>query len=438
MIKQKLNPRTLNYVVQVASSIFYKFASIGLSYALVPLSISFLGLKSFGSWSVILMIMTWVLFLDLGIGNGLKNRVAESIAQSDLDLAREYISTAYCAVGVAVAGLLIVTILASAILPWNWIIGVSETEVPGAGAAMKLCFAFVLLNFFLSLISYVLSGLQKSSVISLIQASVNAIMLIALFFLNRLNFSNPERIVQICLSYGVAITLANITVSIIFFFRNPQFSPRLYCVKRIRLTEILGLSFKFAIIQLSTLLLFATDKLIISHLFGPAAVATYEVTFRYFNVIVLVHGLISVPLWAAYTDAAKKGDWIWIKKMIKRQIFLFFGIFSFGFVMLCIFDPLAGLWVKGFALEDKRLAVALFAFCVICCWNNIFAMFVNGIGRINVQMWIAVVCTIATLPVAVSLAHTSLGVAGVVVGTALVLMLPAVVLPAQVKLILKG
>jgi len=63
--------------------------------ALVPVAINYLGKVEYGIWLTLASILSWLINLDFGIGNGLRNKLAESLALNDLKLARIYVSTSY-------------------------------------------------------------------------------------------------------------------------------------------------------------------------------------------------------------------------------------------------------------------------------------------------------------------------------------------------------
>ena len=87
--------RTKNYLRQIKGSVLYKGGAVAASFLAIPVMISYLGVAQFGVWSTLLTIMSWVVFFDLGVGNGLRNKVAESLAIGRHDLAQAYISSAY-------------------------------------------------------------------------------------------------------------------------------------------------------------------------------------------------------------------------------------------------------------------------------------------------------------------------------------------------------
>ena len=55
----------------------------------------YLGAEQFGVWATMLTLVTWVMIFDLGVGNGLKNKIAENIAIKQMNKAQSYVSTAH-------------------------------------------------------------------------------------------------------------------------------------------------------------------------------------------------------------------------------------------------------------------------------------------------------------------------------------------------------
>ena len=55
--------------------------AIGL--VLVPLTINYLNPTKYGIWITLSSVIGWFSFFDIGLGNGLRNRFAEAIANND-------------------------------------------------------------------------------------------------------------------------------------------------------------------------------------------------------------------------------------------------------------------------------------------------------------------------------------------------------------------
>ena len=82
-------------IKQFSSSFILKILAMGLSYISIPLFLKYLGDKDYGIWMTIFSIVSWINTFDLGIGNGLKNKLTESYAKKNYKEVKEYIITGY-------------------------------------------------------------------------------------------------------------------------------------------------------------------------------------------------------------------------------------------------------------------------------------------------------------------------------------------------------
>ncbi|HOP12476.1 MAG TPA: LPS biosynthesis flippase, partial [Lentimicrobium sp.] len=78
----------------ILASFFIKGVSIIVGFIFVPLLIGYLGEVEYGIWITMSSILAWVNYFDIGLGNGLRNRFAESLAKGEHQMARIYVSTA--------------------------------------------------------------------------------------------------------------------------------------------------------------------------------------------------------------------------------------------------------------------------------------------------------------------------------------------------------
>ncbi len=107
MIEQH-HKRTKNYLKQIKGSVLFKLGAILAGFIAMPIMIKYLGMEMFGIWATMLTLISWIMLFDLGIGNGLKNKVSESLAKNDTNLASAYISTAYVVIGLVSLVLLVI------------------------------------------------------------------------------------------------------------------------------------------------------------------------------------------------------------------------------------------------------------------------------------------------------------------------------------------
>ena len=58
----------------------YKAVSMVLSMLYVPVILGYLGTGLYGIWATILNVISWVNYFDIGIGNGLRNKLSAALA----------------------------------------------------------------------------------------------------------------------------------------------------------------------------------------------------------------------------------------------------------------------------------------------------------------------------------------------------------------------
>ncbi|MDV5105578.1 hypothetical protein R2R32_02760 [Clostridium perfringens] len=76
--------------------ILTKGISVIISFAMMRISREFLFYDDlYGVWLTILSTMTWINLLDIGLGNGLRNKVAVEVAKENYKEAKKYVSTTY-------------------------------------------------------------------------------------------------------------------------------------------------------------------------------------------------------------------------------------------------------------------------------------------------------------------------------------------------------
>lgn len=427
--------RTKEVKRHISLTFVYKALAIGLSFLLVPLTINYLNIEQYGIWITLLSVMSWVAFFDIGLGNGLRNKLAEAVAVNDIKLAKIYVSTAYIAISF-IALLFLVILLA--ILPViNWTKVFNTTSLNNA-ELLKLVFVvgfFFLFDFVLSLCNQMFYAYQKASLATMRQVLLNLIALILIYILIRYTMG---RLLYLGICYGLSMVSSNVVLIYYFFKKHREVIPSIKCIDLSRIKEIGSLGVKFFIIQIAVLVIFATDNMIITQILGPAEVTSYNVVFKLFSIITIGHGIIVAPLWSAYTEAYAKGDIKWIRNTLKKLNMLMIPIMISVLILIVFARDIINIWVGPEIKFDYLLVVFMGVYVVISVWSNVYAYFVNGIGKIKPQLYSSIIAGIINIPLSVYFAKfLSMGISGVILGTIISLSLFAVIGPMQTHFILK-
>lgn len=419
--------RSSNYYRQVLGSIAFKILAIGLSFLLVPQIINYVGVARYGIWSTMTALLNWIVFFDLGLGNGLRNRLAQALAKGDRKQGHIVISTGYLAIG---SISLFAFLALSSILPlvrWQAVFNttvVGERELRLAILAIGF---FICLNFLLSLVRNVLNAAQITSLTVLNQVQVNFLALCFVWLSQRLLDPN---LAWLALAYGSALVLASFTLNLWYFRRNPDLAPSLRGFRKTEVRGLTDLGFRFFIIQIAVLILFTTDKIIITQLFGPAAVTGYDVAYKLFGLVAIAQSIILGPLWSAYTEAHEMGDMEWIRSTLKKMNFLVLPLVP-AILSLVLLGPwVIRAWIGRELGVNALLLWTMGLFAFVRAWNDIYAVLLNGLGQINLQMKIAVVQSLMNIPLSIFLGKF-IGVSGVLLATVISLSIFAVAGPLQ-------
>lgn len=424
MVQEISKGRSKNYISQVKKSAIFKGVAVAASFISVPLMLNYLGHEKYGIWSTLLTLMSWVVFFDMGIGNGLRNRLAEAFATDKTDESHAYISSSYTWIGLISIVLFVLLSILSSLTPWQKVFNTTNLDNSYLSTVVTIAIFFVLANFWLSLINQILGSIQKSSLVVLGQAISNCLGLLVAYVLY---LTTSASLIFLVISYGLSLCAGSLLLSVYFFQRNPRSIPRpLFDLAIIKPLMTVGLQF-FGI-QLAALAFFATDKIIITQIFGPASVVQYDLVFKLFSIITLAHGLILAPLWSAYTDAYHRSDFAWIRAAFKKQIMIYAAT-SLLTILLAAFTPtIIRLWAGPSVEVSGYLIMSMAAYIIVTTWVNIFAIFLNGVQKIRISFLVSIAAVTINIPLSILLArHTDLNVAAVSIGTTIAL-LPGVIL----------
>lgn len=426
--------RTRNYLHQIKGAVAYKAVAMLASFLAIPLMIRYLGQEQYGVWSTLLTVMSWIVFFDLGVGNGLRNKVAEALARNDKKEAASYIASGYSLIGLIALALWVLITGVSFFVPWQTVFNTHVIHEDTLRLTVQIAFFFVVLNFWIGLISALLGAVQKTAMTALGQLTSN---ILALIFVYGLTKTTDASITYLAFAYGISLVVANIGLSRWFYHRNPELHPKLHLDSQ-HVNPLLSVGMQFFVIQIAVLVIFTTDKMLITQLFGPEYVTQYDVVFKLFSVITFAHTLVSAPLWSAYTDAYHRGDMVWIKRMLRKQLIIFIGIVISVVAMVILTKPIIGVWIGREINISYSLTISIGIFVLVSTWNNIYAMFVNGIGDIKIQLYTAVIAMFLNIPLSIFFVkYFSFGLSGIVIATVVSLSMAAIALPIQVNRIIR-
>jgi O-antigen/teichoic acid export membrane protein len=411
--------------------------SVAINLFLVPLTLTYLNRIGYGIWTTLTSIIGWVTILDIGLGNGLRNEFARALALGDRKLARSQVSTTYACVAAIVVLLVIMFFAAHPFLRWSWILNAPAEMEGDLSCLAASVFVFFCLRLLFGLIGTVLLADQQPALSSLLDVANSAIALLAVYVLTRVSSGSLFFLGSTVSLIAAAVPFA----ASLFLFRGRyrDVAPAFRYVRPEQGRTLMGLGLKFFALQVSGIVIFASSNLIIAQLFGPAEVTPYNIAFRYYGIALTAFTVLLTPFWSAYTEAFTMGDIRWITMTVHKLKQSFGILVVVLLIMTLIADRFYLLWVGTEVTVPLRLSLAMAAYVLIVAWSSIFVYFINGTGKIRLQLSVAPAAALVFIPLAILFAaRLGLGPAGVMMAVCLCLLPGCFLWPIQMRKVLAG
>lgn len=419
--------------INMIASTVCKPISMFISYIYVSIALNYLGMEKYGIWSTILTILSWISYFDIGIGNGLRNKLTESVSKRD-GQSKKLVSSAYAFIAVIMTAVAVMFSAIASFVNWNRIFGVSNTKENLAGVVI-ISVIFVVVNFVLSICKNVLYALQKAADVSVMELAVQLLNMGCVLIAKRLFESN---LLIMAFIYGLSMLIVNIIASVIVYRRNEDVKPSIKNIDIKIGKSITDLGMRFFIIQICALVLFTTDSLIISYLYGASDVTPYNTVNKMFQVIIGVFAALLSPIWSAITEHAAEENYDGVKKII-RKIYIMMIPFLVGtIILMLLFIPISRVWLQREIPYQNYLIQCGAAYCIVSLWTNTHGTIANGLGLVKNQMIMAVIQAVVNIPISLYFAkECGMGSAGVMLGTVIALLISSVWLPILIHCYLK-
>lgn len=437
-ITGKLNKghqRSVKAKKNILASFVIRGCNIAISLVLVPLTIHYVNPTQYGIWLTLSSIISWFAFFDIGFGNGLRNKFAEAIAKGDHELARVYLSTTYAILSMIIAGILIVFFCINPFLNWATILNSPAGMAGELSTLALLVFVFFCLQFVLQLITTIITANQQPAKASFFNFLGSLFSLVVIFILTKTTSGN---LIYLGLSLGVTPVLV-LSASSLWFYTHAykKYAPALKYVKFDYARNLMSLGVKFFVIQIAAVIFYETSNLIIAQLFGPEQVTSYNIAYKYFGVIPMLMGIITTPFWSAFTEAWVNKDLQWIKGTMEKLRLLCLALSIIALIMLALSNVVYRMWVGKQIVISFAVSVTIASYVIINAWNAIHSQFLNGVGKIKLQLYFALGGSLINIPLAIFLGK-NLGIYGVVLSTTIISIVIAIFSPIQYQKIVNN
>lgn len=387
-----------------------------ISFFYTPMLLSYLGDESYGIWSTILSVINWINYFDVGIGQGLRNTLARSVALGDKDKSQKSVSTGYIALSVISMATYLVGILLIGLFDINKLFNTQLSVKP----VLLVSFFCICINFVLSISKTQLYATQQAEKVGFMTVLTQGINLLGIGLLSLFSKEN-------LLAVAIVIGLSGIIVNLIFtrkiWIRYNYLIPKTKQFRSSELKGICNVGIKFFFIQIAALILYSTDNMIITRLFGPSSVTPYHTSYVAFGMVNGLFGAMISPLWSKYTVAMEQKNFKWIKETVINldKTLPFIGVaLTVGSLL---FDPVSRIWLHKTLTYDAGLVQCMALYYFLTIWGSIYANVLNGMSKVNLQLVLGVTSAILNIPLSVFLGRDcGMGTTGVCLATVICML----------------
>ncbi|SHF43197.1 Membrane protein involved in the export of O-antigen and teichoic acid [Mariniphaga anaerophila] len=370
---------------QVLYSIFIQGLNIIIGLLYVPLLLDYLTQEKYGIWLTLTSILGWFSFFDIGMGNGLRNKLAEAMAHKDLKLGKKLVSTTYAFLFVIFGVVLIAFHISNFFLDWNSILNTHTIDKQELFLLTSVVFTFFIIRFVVQIIAVIYLADQIPSFTKLINTSANFISFIVVLILTKITTNGNLVLIGTIISV-VPVALFIVASFISFGTKYKNIRPSIKSIDFKLSKDIVTLGAKFFFLQAAFIVLFTTSNIFITQFYGPEEVTVYNIAYKYFQIPIMVFSIFMSPVWSAVTDAYAKADFVWLKNTLKYANLLAI-LFVFGVIVMTIISNWAyNIWIGDKVSIPLELTIAFSIYSIIRIIITPYSNFINGMGKLKITV----------------------------------------------------
>jgi O-antigen/teichoic acid export membrane protein len=370
-------------------SMFSRVVALMVIFVSMRVALPYLGEARFGVWATISSLAAVLMIFDFGIGNSMVSRVAGLAAQSEWATLRKLIISGLSVLGLigVLMGAALVSLAAYAPLSWLYK-GAAPVLIEEARGTLMLFGVLFGLSIPLQAVHRIYSGLQEGYISSCAMGFMGVLSLLGLPLIPRLHAGIASLLL---ITYGLQVGSGVILLVALhrrFKLALPQFAE----LRESKVRDLVASGGLFFVLQVTGVIGWDMDAVLLSALIGPASAATYSVVQRMFMLVTGPLSMVNAPLWGGYADAYARGDFRYIRKTLHRSLLLTFLFATLGVAALLVLRaPVSHLLTNGVLRPPGTFLLLFGVWTVVAAVGDALAMYLNGLHVLKPQI-VAAVC----------------------------------------------
>ena len=414
-----VDTRSKKMYKNTAAMIGIRGISMILTLISAPIMLHHVDRADYGVLLTLTSIVGWVGYMDIGLGNGLRNKLPEFVANNDFNSAKKIVSSYYATLAIYVALIITVFLIISPFVDWLEVLNSPTSDAKEIRELTNVVFIAFCIQFLLGLLNSILFAYQMPAFQSLFTFAGQALALIALII--QVFVFNITSVLQIGAVNSIIPPLVLFCGSIgLFRTKLRKIAPSLKYIDLKSVGGILGLGMKFFVLQMITIVLFQANSIIIARVVNPEAVVEYNLAFKYVSLLTMIFTIVITPVWSATTDAYIRNDFTWIKKTISFSQKVCIISIIIGILMLFVSKFIYGIWLGKDAIDISYSTTGLILLYISFeMLYKVYGTIINGTGKVFAQMILTGIIAIIYIPLALLLG-SSWELSGVLIANVIV------------------
>lgn len=390
------NSRSVTVKKNIIGSFLVKGVSIIVSLLLVPLTLGYVSSEIYGIWLTISSIMVWLGFFDVGFTLGLKNKLAEAIAQDDWQRGKALVSTTYFMMVLIFIPLCLILEIIIPHINWANFLNVKEIYNDAIIKALYVLAACFCLQMIVNVLTAVIAAHQKVALSSSFPVIGNILSLLVIFILTK---TCPPSLMALAFALSLMPVIVVFFASILLYHKNfKKVAPSIKTIERKYIKDIFNLGISFFIIQLQVVILFQCTNILISNISGPEDVTAYNISYKYIGIAMMAYTIILSPLWPAFTDAYTKRDFGWMNSVYRKMTKVYLLSVVIIIIMVAVSPFAYKLWIGDKANIPFLMTALVAVYMMINNWDSLQVNLINGIGTIKLQLYVTLIGLVLHIP----------------------------------------
>lgn len=428
------NARSARARKNISVGLVAKSISMLVSFLIVPITLGYVGKEEYGIWMIISSLIHWVAYLDVGLGNGLRNKLAEAVALDRMDLAKMYVSSTYGLIAMISLGLFLIFYASSFFIDFQRVFNTELLDSRSLKAVAITVFIFFCMEFTLKILLSVLQAIQLYAFADVIGIVAQILGLAGIYAVS--NYTEPS-LYYLCLVYASKMPLVLFFSTLILFSTKlKDYRPSINLINFKEIAPLISIGLNFFLNQILYLIFTQSSVILIAQFLSPGDVTIYNLANRYMTIANIMYMMVLTPFLTAFTEAYVKKDYDWIKRIMKKLNRLWI-LASAGVVVMALSNEVFfDIWVGDKLTVPAELIYSIGVLVVLNILFTKYSLFLNGIGKIRLQSVLLTFQAIVFVILSIVFFNQGFGIISTVLAQIIVSAVAAIVVQRQYKLVI--